>query len=144
MTKWCLDATRIAVCLFVQKSGQVVRISLDHEDHDIMPLPYQSLPYQQLAWISESLDPSVPHDLVISKQNPGGQYLELDSIVVTHYNPPPTTGDQATATAAPTSTVPKQLMPSTAVPAAVPPSTQAKSMSAIFSSGRLPSDSSPE
>jgi hypothetical protein len=140
LTKLCLDVSRIAVRLFVEASGQVVRISLDNKNYDITPLPYQ-----QPAWTIESLDPSVPHDLLIIKRNPGGQYLELDYILVTYYDPPTTTGDQVTASAVPTSKVPNQLMPSAAAPAAAsPPSTQTNSMGAPFSSGRLPSDSSPE
>ena len=139
MTKWCLDATSIAVRIFVEKPDQVVQISLDNKNYEIMPTLYQ-----QPAWTTDSLDPSVIHDLVITKRNPNGQSLALDSILVTYHNLPPTTVDQATATAAPTPTVPNQLNPPTAVPAAAPPSTQAKSMSGIFSSARLPSDSSPE
>ena len=141
LTKGYLDASRIAVRVFVEASGQVVRISLDNQNYDVTP----SL-YQQPAWTSGILDPSVPHDLIIIKRNPDGQYIGLDSILVTHYDPPTTTRDQATATAVLTSNVSNQLTPSAAPPAAAaPPSTQTKSMGGgTFSSGRIPSDSSPE
>jgi len=126
------------VSVFVEESGQAVRISLDDKNYDVKPLQYQ-----QPAWTSESLDPSVPHDLVIIKRNHDGQYVALDYISVTYYDPPTTTGGQVTATASPTSKLPNQLMPSVAVPAAVAsPSTQTTSMGGLFSSGRLPSDSS--
>ena len=137
MTKRCLDASKIAACVFVEGPGQVVRISLDNNNYDIKPLLYS-----QPAWTSETLDPSAPHDLVITKRNPGGQYLTLAYILVTYYDPPTTSRDQLTATAAPASNAPNQVIPSAAI--AAPPSTQTKSMDGALSFGSLPSDSSAE
>ncbi len=139
LTKWCLDASRIAVRVFVEGIGQVVRISLDNNHYDIKPLLYL-----QPAWTSDILNPSAPHDLVVIKRNPKGQYIELDNILVTYYDPPVTTRDQLTATAAPASNAPNQLMPSPATAIVAPPSTQIKSMGGTLSSDRLLSDSSPE
>ena len=130
LTKWCLDASRIAVSVFVEAPGQTVRISLDNQDHDVTPVDSQ-----QPAWTSDSLDPKVPHDLQVNKQNPPGQFLELDSIIVTYYDPPTATTEQVAATVA-------QSIGSVASPAAVFPSSQ--SMSGASSFGPLPSGSSPE
>ncbi len=82
LTKWCLDASGIAVRVFVEGSGQSVQISLDEEDHYLVPLPDQ-----QPVWASD-LDPSVPHIISIIKQNPRGQYLAFDNILVTYNDAP--------------------------------------------------------
>ena len=137
LTKRCLDASKIAVSVFVEGLGQEVRISLDNNNYYIKPLLYL-----QPAWTSEVLNPSLPHDLAIVKQNPKGQYIGLDYILVTYYDPPITTMDQFTATAAPASNAPNKVISSAAIVA--PPSTQTKSMSGALSSDRLMSDSSPE
>ena len=137
LTKWCLDASKIAVCVFVEESGQEVRISLDNNNYDIKPLLYS-----QPAWTSEILDPSAPHDLVIIKRNPGGQYLALYYVLVTYYDPPTTSRGQVAATVAPASNAPNQFMPSAAI--AAPSGTQTKSIGGALSSDRLPSDLSPE
>ena len=137
LTKRCLDASQIAVCVFVEGSGQEVRISLDNKNYNIKPLLYS-----QPAWTSEILDHTAPHDLVIIKQNPGGQYLALYYIIVTYYDPPTTSRDQVAATAPPASNTPNQLIPSTAI--AAPPDTQTKSIVGALSSDRFLSDPSPE
>ena len=82
--------------VFVEGSGQVVRISLDNFNYDISPLPDQ-----QPAWTSDTLDPSVPHNIIIIKRNPGGQYLELENILATlaDGNSPTTTREDTTTVA---------------------------------------------
>lgn len=123
--------------VFVEGLGQEVRITLDNNDYYIKPLLFL-----QPAWTSDTLDPSTHHDLAIIKQNPKGQYIGLDCIIVTYYDPPITTRDQFTATAAPASNAPSQVIPSAAIVA--PLNTQAKSMGEALSSDRLMSDLSPE
>ena len=81
MTKWRLDATGIEVHVLVQSPGQTVQISLDNQQHDVAV-------YSQPAWSNNSLDPSIPHALQVVKRNPTGQYISLDFILVTYYDPP--------------------------------------------------------
>jgi hypothetical protein len=81
------------VTVFVQRPGQTVRILLDNQSHDVAPLLSQ-----QPAWTSNSLDPTVPHDLQVIKQNPAGQYTSLDSILVTSHDSP-AVSDQSTSSA---------------------------------------------
>ena len=90
------------MCVFVEGSGQAVRISLDNFNYDINPLPGQ-----QPTWTSDTLDPSVPHNLDIIKRNPGGQYLELENILVTltDGHSPTTPREDSTAEAVPAPTI---------------------------------------
>ena len=120
LTRWCLDANRIAVNVFVEASGQTVRISLDNQDHDVTPVDSQ-----QPAWTSDSLDPSAPHDLQIIKQNPAGQFLELDSILVTYSDQLTTTTEQTTATGNQTQIGLNQSIRSTGLSATLPATTPA-------------------
>ena len=82
LTQWCLDASSIAVTVFVEVAGEKVRISLDNQIHDIEPNISQ-----QPAWTSGFLDPSVPHTIQVIKQNPRKSYTSLDSFLVTYSNP---------------------------------------------------------
>jgi hypothetical protein len=87
----------------VETPGQTVRISLDGQNNDVTPV--LSL---QPAWTSERLDPNVPHDLQVIKQNPAGQYLALHSVLVTYNGPPTISREQTTTEATPVPTITSQ------------------------------------
>jgi hypothetical protein len=78
----------------VETIGDPVRILLDNTDHVVTPK--SSL---EPAWTSGSLDPSVPHTIMIIKQNPEDQYLALYSFSVTYPDLP-----TIVATSAPSNT----------------------------------------
>lgn len=82
LSQWCLDASSIAVTVFVKVAGQKVRISLDNQIHDIEPNISQ-----QPAWTSGLLDPSVPHTIQVITQNPRKSFTSLDSFLVTYSSP---------------------------------------------------------
>ena len=80
----------------VETPGETVRILLDDISHDVSPTTRM-----EPAWNSSNLDPSVPHTITVTKQNPNGRYLALYSFLVTS---PDLTTIVRTATSAPSST----------------------------------------
>ena len=78
VTRWCLDATRIAVNVLAPGPSQTVIISLDNWNHNITV-------NNQAVWTSGILDPGVSHFLQVINQNPAGQYIALEYINVTRH-----------------------------------------------------------
>ena len=87
LTQRSLDATKIAVSVFVRTPGQTVQITLDDQTHEIAP----SLT-QQPAWTSDDLDPSVPHTMQVINHTRRG-FVALDSFIVTSPTSPANPAD---------------------------------------------------
>jgi len=68
----------------------MVRISLDNQNHDISPSFSQ-----QPAFLSDILDPSIPHTIRVIKMNPEREWIALDSFIVTYPDPSATNPDRS-------------------------------------------------